>query len=95
MRADAFRYVPEHQPTWLLCDVIAEPERSLEVVERALGSNVLRGLVVTLKLKRPVKLDVIKRARALVRATPGFFGRTKCLAANKLEVTVMMRRNPL
>jgi 23S rRNA (cytidine2498-2'-O)-methyltransferase len=92
VRADAFRYVPQHQPSWLLCDVIAEPERSLEVVERAIASTALRGLVVTLKLKRPVKLDVIKRARALCKATPGFFGRTKNLTANKLEVTVMMRR---
>jgi 23S rRNA (cytidine2498-2'-O)-methyltransferase len=92
VRADAFKYVPERQPTWLLCDVIAEPERSLEVVARAVQSTALRALVVTLKLKRPVKLDVIKRARALCRTTPGFFGRTKSLAANKLEVTVMMRR---
>lgn len=92
VRADAFKYVPERQPTWLLCDVIAEPERSLDIVARAVQSPKLRALVVTLKLKRPVKLDVVKRARALCRATPGFFGRTKSLAANKLEVTVMMRR---
>ncbi len=92
VRADAFKYVPERQPTWLLCDVIAEPERSLDVVARAVQSSHLRALVVTLKLKRPVKLDVVKRARALCRTTPGFFGRTKSLAANKLEVTVMMRR---
>lgn len=92
VRADAFKYVPERQPTWLLCDVIAEPERSLDVVARAVQSSHLRALVVTLKLKHPVKLDVIKRARALCRTTPGFFGRTKSLAANKLEVTVMMRR---
>lgn len=92
VRADAFRYVPERQPTWLLCDVIAEPERSLDVVARAVQSSHLRGLVVTLKLKRPIQFDVVKRARALCRTTPGFFGRTKSLAANKLEVTVLMRR---
>lgn len=91
-RADAFRYVPERQPTWLICDVIAEPERSLEVAQRALGSRQLRALVVTLKLKRPPQLDLLKKARALARSTPGFFGRVKHLAANKLEVTLLMRR---
>lgn len=92
VRADAFSYVPEHQPTWLLCDVIADPARSLALVERALTSTALKGLVVTLKLKRPVQLDVIARARAIARCTHGFFGRSKSLAANKLEVTMMMRR---
>lgn len=95
VRADAFRYVPERQPTWLICDVIAEPERSLDVATRALASPALRALVVTLKLKRPAKLDVLKKARALARTTPGFFGRAKNLVANKLEVSLMMRRREL
>lgn len=92
VRADAFRYVPERQPTWLICDVIVDPERSLDLAVGALSSRHLRGLVVTLKLKRPVPTDVLKKARAVARSTPGFFGRVKQLASNKLEVTMMMRR---
>lgn len=95
VRGDAFRFVPERQPSWLICDVIAEPERSLAVAERALASRALRGLVVTLKLKRPPQLEVLKKARALARGTPGFFGRVKNLGANKLEVSLMMRRREL
>lgn len=95
VRADAFRYVPERAPTWLICDVIAEPERSLELAMKALASPKLQALVVTLKLKRPVQLEVLKKARALARGTPGYFGRTKNLVANKLEVSLMMRRRDL
>jgi hypothetical protein len=92
VRADAFRYLPERQPTWLICDVIADPARSLELAQRAAASEKLQALIVTLKLKRPAQLEVLKRARAFARASPGFFGRVKNLAANKLEVSLMMRR---
>jgi 23S rRNA C2498 (ribose-2'-O)-methylase RlmM len=92
VRADAFTYVPERRPTWLVCDVIAEPVRSLDVARRALESRVLNGLVVTLKLKRPVDLAILAAARAVAMRTPGFFGRCKNLVANKLEVTLMMKR---
>ena len=91
VRDDAFTYVPERQPTWLLCDVIAEPERSLDVAKQALRSRSLTALVVTLKLKRPAKLEVVRAARALAQQTPGWCGRCKNLVGNKLEVTLMMR----
>ncbi len=92
VRADAFRYTPERRPTWLVCDVIAEPQKNLALAQAALSSSALRALVVTLKLKRPLGLDVLAQARAVARRTPGFFGRVKCLSANKLEVTLMMKR---
>ena len=92
VKADAFTWTPERMPTWLLCDVIAEPERSLDVAKRALTSRSLKGLVVTLKLKQPVSLKLLDEARAVAQRTQGFFGRCKHLAANKLEVTLMMRR---
>jgi 23S rRNA (cytidine2498-2'-O)-methyltransferase len=92
VRKDAFKYVPERMPSWLLCDVIAEPQRSLDVAKRALESKALAALVVTLKLRNPVELAVLDAARALCKRTQGFFGRAKNLAANKLEVTLMMKR---
>ncbi len=92
VRADAFSYVPEQQPTWLLCDVIAEPERALQLARTATTSRVLVGCVVTLKLTRPVDVAFLNKARAVARGTPGWFGRCKQLVANKMEVTLMMRR---
>lgn len=91
LKRDAFGYVPERPPSWLLCDVIADPERSFELARRALESRSLCALVVTLKLKRPVRLDVVRAARALAQKTPGWWGRCKNLVGNKLEVTLMMR----
>ena len=92
VRADAFKYTPDRWPSWLLCDVIAEPDRSLDVARRAVTHDAVRALVVTLKLKRPPALDIVSRARAIARTTPGWIGRVKNLVANKLEVTMMMRR---
>jgi 23S rRNA (cytidine2498-2'-O)-methyltransferase len=91
-RKDAFTFVPDEVPTWLVCDVIAEPERSLEVIAHALTSTKLKALVVTVKLKRPVSMAVLARARALAQGRAGFHGRAKNLAANKCEISVMMKR---
>lgn len=79
-------------PAFVVCDVIWEPEKSIAVVEKAGKVPSLRGLVVTLKLKHPVDFDLLERARRVVDGADAFAGRIKHLMANKLEVTLMMRR---
>ena len=80
-------------PAFVVCDVIWEPRHTLTVVQRALQVPGLRGVVATLKLKRPVDHDVIGLAVDLATRAPGFSGRVKHLVANKLEVTLLMRRD--
>ncbi len=92
LKKDAFGDLSDYAPSWLLCDVIAAPERSFELARRALQRRGLTALVVTLKLKRPAAFDVVKAARALAQKTPGWWGRCKNLVGNKLEVTLLMRR---
>ena len=89
LREDAFAFVPDLQPTFLFCDVIAEPSRTFALLERALTWPALKGAVVTLKLKRPLDTQVLAMARALSKRAPRHFGRTKNLVANKCEVTAM------
>lgn len=93
LRKDAFEHAPLAEASWLLCDVIDRPEKSFALIERALAEPGLRGLVVTLKLKRPVDVKVLRAARALLRRAPGCAGRAKNLLHNKCEITVMMRRD--
>jgi len=80
-------------PTLLVCDVIWEPEKALAVITRSVALPRLRALVVTLKLRHPVDFTVIAAGVALATGTDGFAGRVKHLLANKLEVTVLMRRD--
>ena len=80
-------------PAFVLCDVIWEPKHTLTVVKRAAQVSGLRAVVATLKLKRPVDHDVIAEAVAVATGTQDFSGRVKHLVANKLEVTLLMRRD--
>ncbi len=80
-------------PAFVVCDVIWEPKITLVVVERALQVPGLRGIVATIKLKRPVDHDVVAQSVELATNTPGFSGRVKHLVANKLEVTLLIRRD--
>lgn len=49
-RGDAFRFEPSAPVDWLLCDVIAEPQRSAELLLRWLQNKWCRHFVVTLKM---------------------------------------------
>jgi len=86
-RGDAFRFEPEGPVDWLLCDVIAQPERSIALVLDWVRRRLARRFVVTIKFTghdRYAELD------ALAQLLPGeceelFLTR---LQANKNEVTV-------
>jgi len=80
------------QPTWVVCDVIWAPARTLEVVARAVAVDSVKAIVATLKLVRPVDFDALDDAVGLATGSVGFAGRVKHLVANKLEVTLLMRR---
>jgi 23S rRNA (cytidine2498-2'-O)-methyltransferase len=49
-RGDAFRYQPSRPVDWLLCDVIAAPERTAELLLEWLRRGWCRHFVVTLKV---------------------------------------------
>lgn len=94
VRQDAFANAPLEDATWVLCDVIDTPERSLDLVERALATASLRALVITVKLKPPISLGPVEKAKRIIAnaASRGWVGRVKHLLHNKHEVTVMARR---
>ncbi len=50
-RGDAFRFRPSQPVDWLLCDVIAAPQRTFELLRNWLGRAWCRRFVVTLKFK--------------------------------------------
>lgn len=93
MQGDAFRYTPSQPPVdWLLCDVIAAPLRTLELLDRWLGERLCRKLAVTLKLKGRDEDRHLSGARALLArhaaARPGAWWNLRHLDANHNEVTV-------
>ena len=62
VRGDAFGYEPSRPVDWLVCDVIAAPERSIELVLEWARRRWMRHFVVTIKLRvgdHP-KLDRLK-----------------------------------
>lgn len=50
-QGDAFTYVPPDRVDWLLCDVIAAPERSIALLLHWLRQHWTRRFVVTIKFK--------------------------------------------
>lgn len=87
VKGDAFRYAPDEQVDWLLCDVAAVPERSIEMLDEWLGEKRCRRFCVTLKLKGDDPFGPVDAARAML-ARHKVHATVRQLAANKNELTV-------
>jgi 23S rRNA (cytidine2498-2'-O)-methyltransferase len=91
---NAFTYLPAAPVDWMVSDVVAEPHRSLDLAATWLERGLCRNLVVTVKFKGQAGYGILADLPArLARFAPAF-ARTKQLAHNKNEVTVMVRQSP-
>ncbi|HYG33677.1 MAG TPA: SAM-dependent methyltransferase [Clostridia bacterium] len=82
---DAFRFQPSRPVDWLLCDVIAVPERTAELLLNWLQRRWCRHFVVTVKLKDIPGADVLAMLkRELPLLTSELFLTRLC--ANKKEI---------
>jgi 23S rRNA (cytidine2498-2'-O)-methyltransferase len=89
---NAFTFVPpaSNQLTWLLCDVIAFPERSLQLLRTWLEKKYCDLFVVTLKFRGPVEHALLQECTQLLRTHCDDF-MLRCLENNKNEVTALGR----
>ncbi len=82
---DAFRYKPPGIVDWLVCDVIAAPQRSIDLLLDWLGNGRMRHFVVSIKFKGGGDYGVLDRLKKQAAPICTDF-RLKRLCANKNEV---------
>jgi 23S rRNA (cytidine2498-2'-O)-methyltransferase len=83
-QGDAFRFVPDKPVDWLLCDVIATPDRSMELLLDWLRQRRCRFFVVTIKFKGHEDYPVLERLKMELPALTRSFNLLR-LCANKNE----------
>ncbi len=62
---DAFKFAPPKPVDWLFCDMVEDPERIADLVERWLKNGWCRRFVVNLKFGRVDPLPLLRRADRL------------------------------
>lgn len=88
VRGDAFQFEPTSPVDWLLCDVVAAPERSLDLLKRWLQNRWCRQFCVTVKFRGKDEYDKLEDAKGwLLESGAEFLLRR--LTSNKNEVTVV------
>lgn len=93
IQGDAFAFVPPAPVDWLLCDVICEPPRSIDLIERWARAGLCRNLVVTVKFKGPVNNHVVVEPIVTRLNSLGFaFARAKHMHHNNNEIEVLAYR---
>jgi 23S rRNA (cytidine2498-2'-O)-methyltransferase len=89
---DAFRFVPIAPVDWLLCDVIAFPERIRTLLERWLTERWCRRFCVTIKFRGRDEFASLKPFKSMLEAS-GFEYLLRRLTNNKNEVTAFGDRD--
>ncbi len=89
-RGDAFRYEPTEPVDWLLCDVIAAPRRSSELLQRWLTQRWCRQFVVTIKLHGASEDHELEPLKAWLTQS-GVEFQLRRLTNNKNEVAAVGR----
>ena len=88
VKGDAFAYEPPQPVDWLLCDVAAFPQRTLELLQQWLGNRWCRRFVVTTKFRGTEGYELLPAYKQLLRAS-GYEFQLRRLNANKNEMTSM------
>ena len=85
-QADAFKFRPTQPVDWLICDIIAAPQRSMDLLLDWLRERQMRRFIVTLKFKGTEEYPLMEQLKEQAPALCTDFRLTR-LCANKNEVT--------
>ncbi len=91
---DAFRFHPPEPVDWLVCDVIAAPDRSLALLSEWTASRRTRRLVLHLKFKGELDYGRAQEPLAILAESGYGYRRVKHLYHDKNEVTVLASLSP-
>jgi 23S rRNA (cytidine2498-2'-O)-methyltransferase len=89
-QGDAFKFRPEHPVDWLLCDIIAAPQRSIDLLLEWLQAGLMRRFLVTIKFKGDAEYGLLETLKTQAPAACADFRLTR-LCANKNEVSAFGR----
>lgn len=88
LKGDAFTYTPDKPVTWLVCDVITTPDRTLKILDTWLSKKLCSLFCVTVKFKGEPDFEALGQIRELLAQKTSWFD-GKQLAHNKNELTVV------
>ena len=90
IEGNALTWIPRAPVDWMVCDVIASPQKSIALLERWVTQKLCRFFCVTIKFKGVPDLNALATVQTLLqRHAVWFDGRQ--LTHNKNEVTVVGR----
>lgn len=87
LSGDAFKYLPPQTIDWLVCDVIAAPRRSIDLVLEWLQERRMRRFIVTIKFRGTDEYPLLRQLKDQAAPLCADF-HLKRLTANKNEVCV-------
>ena len=92
VQGNAFTYQPPRPVDWLLCDVICEPDRTVELVDRWVAREWCRAVAATVKFKGASGYGMLEAAARRLASHGWRHVRVKHLFRHHNEVVIMLLR---
>ncbi|MBX9769210.1 MAG: hypothetical protein K2X47_18180, partial [Bdellovibrionales bacterium] len=87
LKGDVFQFSPSAYPHWIICDVISEPDKSLELLRKVLADIAPERIIWTLKFKKEIQFQILNLVDEILSE---YSYLVRHLRSNKNEVTVMI-----
>lgn len=88
IKGNAFTFLPEKTADWMICDVIAYPDKTLELLKNWQTRNLMKKFIVTFKFKGHIDINFIVGLKRYLASVCGHWVLSR-LEFNKNEVTAM------
>jgi 23S rRNA (cytidine2498-2'-O)-methyltransferase len=93
-KGDAFTWTPQEPVSWLVCDVITSPDRTLAILDSWLSKRLCSFFCVTVKFKGTPDFAILTNIRSLLANKTRWYD-GKQLTNNKNELTFVGEIAPL
>lgn len=87
-KGDGFKFTPQGKVDWMLCDVVAFPERTQELLANWFKHKWMKKFCITFKFRGDKDLALLKKVKALLKENTQRFVLT-ALDSNRNEVTAI------
>ncbi len=89
LKQDGLSFIPKKPVDWLLCDMLIQPNQTLQTLNKWLQQRMMKHFVVNVKLPNASPLRIIQNAKALLESASLAWWKIKSLYHDRQEITLM------
>ena len=89
LKQDGLSFIPKKPVDWLLCDMLIQPNQTLQTLDTWFQQRLMKYFVVNVKLPNASPMRIIQNAKTLLESAALAWWKIKSLYHDRQEITLM------